>query len=105
LEYYFLGVFNNFSIDQIKWRINKLDSVVSARFSEKAIMKKIELGIINEKNIKALQELFGSLKAWIIVQTENEKSILEDYSKNKKLKFEFFSIEEIHKEIETKNYL
>ncbi|MDP8237618.1 MAG: hypothetical protein P9X24_00885 [Candidatus Hatepunaea meridiana] len=100
LKYYFLGIFNLLTIDRIKWRISKLEQVISARFSEEAILKRAELGIIKQEDIKVIMELEKSLGSWIIVQTENERSTITEYVRGRKIHFEIFSIEQIQSEVE-----
>jgi len=103
LKYYFLGVFNTLTNDQIKWRVNKLEQVISARFSRESLEKREALGLMNKNKIKAIEEVLKGLSSWIIVQTDIEKRTLTEYCKGKKIPFEFFSIEEIQQVIETQN--
>lgn len=100
INYYYLGVFNNLSIDQTKWRINKLEQVISARFSPEALEQKVRLGAIGEKDVFLSLELLKLLSAWIVVQTEVEKTAISDYIKETKIPFEIFSIEDIYKRLE-----
>lgn len=100
LNYYYLGVFNIYSLENIKWRINKLEQVVTSRFSLEALNKKLQMKIIDELALNNALELFNLIKSWIIVQTEEEKKLLTDFVAHKKIRFEIFSLEEINKEIE-----
>lgn len=100
LKYYYLGVFNNLSIDAIKYRIGKLQSVVSARFSEEALKKKIELGAMNAEGMKASLKFLKLISCWIIVRNEEEKKTIISFTKNTKIPVEVFSLTEINQEIE-----
>lgn len=100
LYYQYLGIFNMLSIEQIKWRMNKLNQVINARFSPEALGQKIGLGIIDEASAHAALRLLENMSSWIVVQTDDEKSILQEFSKGLKFKFEIFSISEINKQLE-----
>lgn len=100
VEYYYLGIFNTLSIDQIKWRINKLIEVLDARFNKKALEIKVKFGVIEKEMLVPTLKLKELMKCWIIVQTEDEKKILQEFTSNFKTNFEIFSIDAISKEIE-----
>lgn len=99
LKYHFLGVFNLLSIEQIQWRIRKLDQVITARFGEDALNKKIEWGITSASEKHAVLGLKDNMSGWIIIHTEEEKLILQEFAKDVNFPFEFFSLIEINRRI------
>lgn len=100
LKYHYLGIFNLMSIEQIKWRLNKLSQVLNARFSIEALNQKIEFGMTDEAGVQAALKLLENISGWVIVKTIDEKEKLQEYSENLKFPFEFFCLDEINQQIE-----
>jgi hypothetical protein len=105
IRYHYLGIFNNLTLEQIKWRVNKLQQAITARFSENAITKKVELGIIQKGDVKKLRELLKLVSSWVIVQSPNDKIVIQEYVKNLTVPFEIFDAEEMNKEIDKIEHL
>lgn len=104
-RYYYVGVFTALTTEQTKWRINKLEQVLTARFSKESLLSRQNIGLITNEDYVRLQWMFGMLSAWILVQSANEKSVLIEYIKDKKIPFEIFCIEDIEKLLETEGLL
>ena len=99
LKYYYLGIFNMLDLDKIKWRLNKLQQVLKARFSEDALLQKIELGITDENGVMAALRLLENMEGWIVVQTDDDKRTIEDFCKNLDFPFSIFSLSEINQKV------
>ena len=99
LQYHYLGIFNLLSIEKVKFRMNKLNQVLNARFSSEALKQKVELGIVEASGIALAEKLFKQMSAWIIVQTDDDKNLLAEYCKDLKFPFEVFSLTEINSQI------
>ena len=100
LKYHYLGVFNMYNIDQIKWRINKLVQVLDSRFSTDSLEQKRQLGIISEHEINVALLLLKNISGWIISQTDEEKNSLQEFVKDLNYPFQIFSVNEINQLID-----
>lgn len=105
IKYHYLGIFSNLTLEQIKWRVSKLEQAITARFSEKALAKKVELGIIEKNDVKKLREVLNLISTWVIVQNSNDKTIIQEFVKDFKVPFEILDAEEMNKEIDKIDHL
>jgi len=95
LKYYYLGIFNLLRIEQIKWRMKKLDHIIKARFHEDSLKVKLKLGVITQFELESTKDVLKLLSSWIIVQNEQEKEIISEFSKLLTFPFKVFSLSEI----------
>lgn len=97
-KYLYLGIFTTHTMTNIKFRIDKLERAVKARFG--SIDKKLELNIIDDDQYKAILEIFKNIEIWIIVQDKATKEVLEkNYTNDKGLSFKFYTENDIEQRI------
>lgn len=104
-KYYYLGIFNQLSDAQIKWRINKLEQVLEARLSTQTLAQKIRFGVIDQDQAIAALQISKFIAIWIIVQTDEDKDRILEHIEIKKFKYKIFSMTEIRDSIKEEDLL
>jgi len=98
-SYVYMGIFTALRPEIILWRISTLNEIWKGRLS--SLPKRLELGMVDKATLRAIDELVKKLSAWIIVNSESDKQILEKEFDKIDLGFpiSLFTLDEIEKEI------
>lgn len=95
LQYLYFGNFANFTVEKVKWRINKLHEIIQAR--RNSIPLRVANGVLEQSHADMYYQLIDSLKVWLLVaDTERKDALVTWYgSANLPYDVDIFTIDEV----------
>ncbi len=72
--YIFFGNFTALRPEIVIWRLQMLNQLLTERMS--SLKERIELGLVTPKQVELTENLFGKMKIWILVTSDDDKAII-----------------------------
>jgi hypothetical protein len=83
LQYVFFGLFTNHRIEIIIWKVKILIKLLKVRSA--SIPERVKIGLANEVQGKAIEEIFNKIKVWLLVQTGEDRTAIDAFLKNERI--------------------
>ncbi|MFH2049016.1 MAG: hypothetical protein ABIJ12_06190 [bacterium] len=95
LEYRFYGDFAHLRFENICYRVKLLHQILVDRVA--SFPERVKMGLIDVDQVKVILDLFEKLEIWLLVNSEDVKSQVLSYIKEKNIcrKFDIFTIKNI----------
>ena len=98
LNYMYFGNFTVFRPEVIVWRVKILTEILDGRRATLEWREKA--GIVNEAQVRLLEELLGRLQIWIVVTTNEDKAAVKAALGSTSYQLEVFSVADVRSELE-----
>jgi hypothetical protein len=93
----YFGNFTALRPEVIVWRTKLLNEILDGRRA--TLGNRVQAGIATEAQAKLFDELLSRLQIWLIVTSDEEKSIVKETLGSLNYSFEVFSVDEVKSEL------
>lgn len=97
MNYMYFGNFTALRPEVIVWRTKLLNEILDGRRA--TLGNRVQAGIATEAQAKLFDELLSRLQIWLIVTSDEEKSIVKETLGSLNYSFEVFSVDEVKSEL------
>jgi hypothetical protein len=97
MNYMYFGNFTALRPEVIVWRTKLLNEILDGRRA--TLGNRVQAGIATEAQAKLFDELLCRLQIWLIVTSDEEKSIVKQTLGSLNYSFEVFSVDEVKSEL------
>lgn len=77
LQYIYFGLFTKQRVQIIVWKVKILLKLLKARSA--SIPERVKIGLANEVQGKAIEEVFSKIKVWLLVQTDEDRTAINTF--------------------------